>query len=141
MHLKNILSQAALFAIALSATVSANPVTAWVPPYSIAECKTMLQKDFGGVGMKDGLTYLPLQFYKPSASQLVKAGNIPDSDIQWFITWGHKYNIKVLLCIYNYINDWDWPAARASFGQPSRVRKSRGRRSAAHRTRRRGHRL
>jgi hypothetical protein len=92
-----------------------NPVTTWVPPYSIPQCKTMLQKDFGGVGMKDGLTYLPLQFYKPNGDQLVKAGNIADSDIQWFINWGKTNNIKVLLCIYNYINDWDWNAARTSF--------------------------
>ena len=115
MRSKTVFLVAALFAAIPALSLYANPVTAWVPSYSIATCKTILEKDFGGVGMKDGLTYLPLQFYKPNGAALVKGGDFTDADIQWFITWGHKSNIKVLLCIYNYINDWDWSAARAAF--------------------------
>jgi hypothetical protein len=101
----------------MSATgLLALPVSAWVPAYDIPACKTILQKDFGGVGMKDVLTYLPLQFYLCSGPKLVKVSNTSDADIAWFINWGHLNNVKVLLCMFDYIGgDWNWPEAVKSF--------------------------
>jgi len=78
----------------------------------------MLQKDFGGVGMKDGITHLALQFWVPNGAQVSKAtryGTLNDSDIEWFRNWGHKHGIKVLLCVYNGEEKWDWVLAKDSF--------------------------
>ncbi len=52
-----------------SSAAFASPVTAWVPSYSVSACKTMLQKDFGGVSMGDGLTFLPMQTYVPTSAR------------------------------------------------------------------------
>src|SRR4051794_8286225 len=56
-----------LFALSMSALAvspaSAGQVISWVAPYGVDQSKAMLQKDFGGVGMKDGLTWLALQFW------------------------------------------------------------------------------
>jgi len=41
-------------------------IITWVPPYYVPESKTMLQKDFGDIGMKDGITHLALQFWVPN---------------------------------------------------------------------------
>src|SRR5438876_751179 len=41
------------------------PVMTWVPPYAVSRCNTRLTESFGGVGMKDVLTHLGLQFWKP----------------------------------------------------------------------------
>ena len=93
-------------------------VITWVPPYFVSESKTMLQKDFGGVGMKDGITHLALQFWVPNGPQVSKAtryGELSDSDIEWFRDWGHENQIKVLLCVYNGENGWDWALAKESF--------------------------
>ena len=93
-------------------------VITWVPPYYVHASKTMLQKDFGGVGMKDGITHLALQFWVPNGAQASKAtlyGDLSDSDIEWFRNWGHQNQIRVLLCVYNGENGWDWALAKDSF--------------------------
>jgi Glycosyl hydrolases family 18 len=101
-------------------SVHPGQVIAWVAPYSVAASQTMLQKDFGGVGMKDGLSYLALQFWITNGPGLSKDGNISstnfDSDVTWFRDWGHKYGIIVELCVDNYVGGWSWPAAVSSFG-------------------------
>jgi hypothetical protein len=95
-------------------------VIAWVPPYSVAACQTMLQRDFGGVGMKDGISYLALQFWITNGAGLNKDGNISsanfDPAVIWFRDWGHKYGINVELCVDNYVGGWNWPEAVRSFG-------------------------
>jgi hypothetical protein len=113
MTIGKILPQLTLGVIISAAATFCLPVSAWVPAYSVVECKTILQKDFGGVGMKDGLTYLPLQFYKPNGAALQRIAS--DADARWFIDWGGKSGIKVLLCVFNYIEDWNWPEAVRSF--------------------------
>jgi hypothetical protein len=101
--------------IALFVTIGfANPNIAWVPSYSIGNCKTCLQKDFGGVGMKDGLTYLALQFYYPTNSGgLTKS--VSDADVSWFRDWCRNNNVKVLLCVFNATGNWDWNLAKNAF--------------------------
>src|SRR6058998_3241089 len=42
------------------------PVMTWVPPYAVSQCKARLTESFGGRGMKDALTHLGLQFWKPT---------------------------------------------------------------------------
>ncbi len=41
-------------------------VMTWVPPYAIGESKARLGESFDGLGMKDGITHLGLQFWNPS---------------------------------------------------------------------------
>ena len=100
-------------------TIYSGQVIAWVPPYSVSACQTMLQRDFGGVGMKDGISYLALQFWITNGAGLNKDGNISsgnfDTDVNWFRDWGHKYGINVELCVDNYVGGWSWPAAVSSF--------------------------
>ena len=42
-------------------------VMTWVPPYSIEQCKTAVQADFGVCDAKDGLTRVGLQFWTPNS--------------------------------------------------------------------------
>jgi hypothetical protein len=92
-----------------------NPNITWVPSYSIGSCKTCLQKDFGGVGMKDGLTLLALQFYTPTSSGTGVSKGASDADVIWFRDWSHNNNVKVLLCVFNATNGWDWNLAKNAF--------------------------
>lgn len=103
----------------LASLASAGPVISWVAPYRVEESKAMLQKDFGGVGMKDGLTWLALQFWITNGPDLVQDGNVAgpgfDDKVQWFRDWGHAHGVKVTLCVTDYVGDWNWPEARRSF--------------------------
>lgn len=104
---------------ALVAAVQPRKIITWVPPYGIAAAKAQLVKTYSGYGPRNGITHLALQFFRPTKSgtvgRVTRYGEISPADIKWFIAWGHKYGIKVLLCIYNGENDWDWPLAKAAF--------------------------
>jgi hypothetical protein len=104
---------------ALAAAVPPRKVITWVPPYGIAAAKAQLVKTYSGYGPRNGITHLALQFFKPTKSggvgRATHYGTASSSDIKWFVTWGHKYGIKVVLCIYNGENGWDWPLAKAAF--------------------------
>lgn len=101
-------------------------VMTWVAPYSVAKSKARLEESFGGVGMKDGLTHLALQFWEPTGEggirRVVRGDDTSDAAVIALRDWGHAHGIRVLLCIYNYnvtTESWDWPAARAAFaGHP-----------------------
>ena len=125
MKVRNLLLALAASA-ALVAPALALPVVAWVPPYFISTCKNSLQASWSyngrSYGMKDGLTYLNLQFWSPSNSGVLGrayGSNSPsNNDIDWFVKWGHDNGIKVLLCIYNPPSSgdkWNWAAAKAAF--------------------------
>jgi len=92
----------------------ANPVTAWVPSYAVSACKTMLQKDFGGVSMGDALTFLPLQTYVPTSAGTGLTKDMADADVTWFVNWGHQHNIKVLACLWN-TSSYSWSLATNAF--------------------------
>ena len=47
-------------------------VMSWVPPYAIEECRKNLDESFGGVGVKNGLTHLGLQFWVPTEEGGIK---------------------------------------------------------------------
>jgi hypothetical protein len=104
------------FLLVLAVYGFSNPNIAWVPSYSISQCKTTLQKDFGGVGMKDGLTLLALQFYLPtSAGTGVTKNSVSDADVTWFCNWAHTNGIKALLCVFNASGGWNWNLAKNAF--------------------------
>jgi Glycosyl hydrolases family 18 len=92
----------------------ASPVTAWVPSYAVSACKTMLQKDFGGVSMGDALTFLPLQTYVPTSAGTGLSKDMADADVTWFVNWGHQHSIKVLACIWNS-SSYSWSLATNAF--------------------------
>lgn len=106
-----------LVSLCIASSLYAANVLTWVPNYSIPESEDMLNQDFGGVGMKDGLTHLALQFWQPKADGSIYYSNnggtpAKDTDVSWFKTWGAANNVKVLLCVYNPVTvgtGFDWP--------------------------------
>jgi hypothetical protein len=98
-------------------------VMTWVPPYSIAISKSRLNESFDGVGMKDGLSDLALQFWQPSpdGSGLERAqrgDDTSDAVVAELRGWGRQHGVRVLLCVYNFnatTQAWDWPWARSAF--------------------------
>lgn len=104
----------------LAVEAFAGPVITWVPPYSVPECKAMVKKDFGGgVGMKDGLSYLALQWWVCDGGNIKQWGQVAggnfDNDVAYFRDWGKANGVKVTLCVVNHIGDWNWGEARRSF--------------------------
>jgi len=97
------------------------PVMTWVPPYAVSRCKARLTESFGGIGMKDALTHLGLQFWKPTMDGgLVFAGRtneVNDDAIAELRDWGRTNGVRVLLCVYNHVQSWDWTLARAGFAE------------------------
>ena len=63
----------------------------WVPPYATSTCLDRLNESFDGLGMKNGLTHLGLQFWRPSEKgkmQLVDDFKpIDDSTVIQFEKW------------------------------------------------------
>ena len=95
------------------------PVITWVPPYSVPECKTMVQRDFGGFGMKDGLSYLALQWWVTDGPNIKQWGDVAgsgfDANVKWFRDWGKANGVMVTLCVVNHVGGWNCPEARRSF--------------------------
>ena len=92
----------------------------WVPPYATNTCLERLNESYGGVGMKNGLTHLGLQFWRPSEkgkTQLVDDFKpIDDSTVIQFRKWGSANNVQVLLCVYNgYKDGWNWEVAKNAY--------------------------
>jgi hypothetical protein len=98
-------------------------VMTWVPPYAVAKSRARLEESFGGVGMKDSLTHLALQFYEPTREGGLRRvrgmDDVGDATVAALRDWGHANGIRVLLCVDNGSKSWDWPLARAAFaGHP-----------------------
>jgi len=93
----------------------------WVPPYAVGKSKARLTESFGGIGMKDALTHLGLQFWVPTQDGgLARAGRnneTSDDAIAELRDWGRANGVRVLLCVYNGAKSWDWPLARAGFAE------------------------
>jgi len=112
-------------ALLLSANASAefpeyaHPVMTWVPPYGIA--KVQLNGPRGVPGVEEALTHLALQFWAPTRTGEVERvkqfGELGDATIAEFRTWAHAHGIRVMLCVYNGVEKWDWPLARAAFAE------------------------
>jgi hypothetical protein len=98
------------------------PVMTWVPPYAVTQSKARLAASFDGTGMRDALTHLGLQFWKPTKDGgLAFAGRtneVNDAVIAELRDWGHANGVRVLLCVYNAVaGKWDWSLARAGFAE------------------------
>jgi hypothetical protein len=98
------------------------PVMTWVPPYAVSQSQARLEESFGGLGMKDALTHLGLQFWQPTKEGgLVCVGRtneVNDGAIIALREWGGTTGVRVLLCVYNAVGGkWDWPLARAGFAE------------------------
>lgn len=96
----------------------AHPVTLWVPPYAVARSQARLAASFGGAGAGDAITHLALQFWTPTpAGGVARVGDagVTDGAVAALRDWGHAHGVRVLLCVYNGAETWDWPLARAAF--------------------------
>ena len=102
-----------------AATNAVHPVMTWVPPYAVGTCRARLAESFGGLGMKDALTHLGLQFWVPTRAgglaRVGRAGDTGDASVTAFRDWGRTNGVRVLLCVYNGEHSWDWPLAKAAF--------------------------
>jgi hypothetical protein len=91
----------------------------WVTAYGIDKAKARLDQSFGGNGLQNAITHLALQFWIPAADGSVgttpKYGAISDETISLFTRWGHAHGIRVMLCVCNAVESWDWPLARSAF--------------------------
>lgn len=92
----------------------------WVPSYATEICRDRLDESFGEVGLKNGLTHMGLQFWRPTEEGRIGLVDdfkpIYDSTIINFRKWGQTHGIKVLLCIYNGTRDgWNWDLAKNAF--------------------------
>ncbi|MDB4585745.1 glycoside hydrolase family 18 protein [Akkermansiaceae bacterium] len=95
-------------------------VMTWVPPYAVDACRERLDQSFDGVGMKDGLTHLGLQFWHPTKDgglKLVQRFKVIDeSTILNFQKWGETHGVRTMLCVYNGTPEgWDWELAKSAF--------------------------
>jgi len=101
------------------ASFSGHPVMTWVAAYGIEKSKARLDESFGGAGPQDAITHLALQFWIPTADGGIqttsKYGAISDETILLFTRWAHAHGIRVMLCVYNSLESWDWPLARSAF--------------------------
>ncbi len=116
---------------------TAGDVTFWVPPYGIKTCKkTVDSTDFGGLGMKDAITALALQFWVPDTDRVVfqpkyagsGSNEVNADNVAWFVDWGKRHNVPVLLCIYNSLRRsdgtelWDWEAVHEAMLPENRTK-------------------
>ena len=97
-------------------------VMSWVPPYATEACRKNLDLSFDGVGVKDGLTHLGLQFWVPTQDGGLKFVDrfktIDDATVSSFQKWGEANGVKAMLCVYNTsAKGWDWELARSAFGK------------------------
>lgn len=94
-------------------------IMTWVPPYAVDKCHARLNESFDGVGMKEGLTHLALQFWAPTkkggVERTAKYGAISDATVSAFRDWAHAHGVRVMLCVFNGVDTWDWPLACAAF--------------------------
>jgi hypothetical protein len=94
-------------------------VMSWIPTYAIAKSQRRLGMTFKGVGPLTALTHLGLQFWTPTASggleRVSTGGTISDETIQGIISQVHDHGIRVMLCVFNGGNTWDWSLAKNAF--------------------------
>lgn len=115
---------------AIAAAVAPRKIISWVAPYAIAATKARLVNTYsGGVGPRNSLTHLALQFWKPKVSltgavTLARStqGATTNATIKWFVTWGHNNGIKVMLCVFNGENGWDWSLTQAVIKPQNRAK-------------------
>jgi hypothetical protein len=103
---------------AIAAPAKPRRVMSWVPPYATEESLAALKQMHARVGPANSLTHLGLQFWWPKADGSVRYstdGEVNDGTVRNFVAWAHAHKIKVLLCVYNAMPDWDWARAKKAF--------------------------
>ena len=94
-------------------------VMSWVPAYGIATSDARLRALYGGFGPRNALNHLGLQFWGPTTAggvnRVTRYGTISNATIQKFVALGHANGIKVMLCVFNGENGWNWSLAKAAF--------------------------
>jgi hypothetical protein len=90
-----------------------------VPAYAAAESLAALKQMHARVGPGNVLTHLALQFWWPKPDgtglQYSTDGEVNDDTVRGFVAWARAHKIKVLLCVYNAVPDWDWQRAKKAF--------------------------
>lgn len=93
-------------------SLEAREVLGWIASYHVDAGKEALQLDCGEYSPKDAITTIALQFWLPTFDgevMLDTAEGASDEAVKELKALADSYNIKTLLCIYNYFNDkWDW---------------------------------
>ncbi len=107
-----------LLLLLLAGQIFGAKVITWVAPYYINETiEQTLNTEWDGYGMKDGISHLALQYWVPNPSSggiqffsrsTYDVAYTHEDSIKIFTDWAAKYDIKVLLCLYNGENGWDW---------------------------------
>jgi len=91
----------------------------WVPSYNRDVSKSMIQSQFGGYGPSTGLSRIGLQWWSLTTNgdlrRVEEFGKINDEEISFYTDWAKGNDIKVLLCIYNGVKEWDWSLAKKGF--------------------------
>jgi len=86
----------------------------WVPPYAVAKCRDQLDKSQAG----DTITHLALQFWVPTKMgtvAIVKSPEVTEREVAEIRNWAHARGVKILLCIFNGAEKWDWGLAKSAF--------------------------
>jgi len=80
------------------------PVMTWVPRYAANNSQQRLSETYSGIGMKDALTHVGLQFWTPTNKggliQTGKGATTSDAVIKSFRDWCRTNSVRVLLCVY-----------------------------------------
>lgn len=101
-------------------------VITWVPPYGVAATRSRLNALYAGVGPRNAITHLALQFWTPTAAgglaRSSRYGTISNATLKSFVTWAHNNNIKVVLCVYNGEWGWDWSLTQAAINPANRTK-------------------
>ncbi len=113
------MAEPGLPAVAALARPAPRRVMSWVPSYATEESLAALKQMHAAVGPANSLTHLGLQFWWPKADgtgvRYSTDGEVNDGTVKNFIAWAHAHKIKVLLCVYNAVPDWNWPRAKKAF--------------------------
>ncbi|MBN1412915.1 MAG: hypothetical protein JW969_18890 [Spirochaetales bacterium] len=90
-------------------------IMTWVPPYGRETCKISLQAGTGGVyNPANTLTRIGGQFWQiqPDGTTILQ---VPEKDVRWVADYCRSNGIKFLICVYNYIDGWNWQVASSAF--------------------------
>jgi len=92
-----------------------HPVMIWISPYGVAKARVQLANP----GLQRAVTHLSLQFWVPTRSGTVEliasSGEVSVALIDDLRSWAQAHGIRVMLCVCNAPEEWDWPLAKSAF--------------------------
>jgi hypothetical protein len=111
-----------LFLILLVSLTFSTPTMGWIAPYNTDIGLTNLET----YGVK-GLTYIAMQFWVPSGSDVkyvsqyeIPEGQTWDGIVKDIRDEARAYGVKAMLCVYNGENGWNWPQASTAINSSNR---------------------